>query len=182
MGDRLANGVLRISTAPDVEFYYAQLVMQACGKPSVLLWNLELDVAGDGAPLPYGLPTDVGVSAEPVAMHWTVELRARVRDGAGRTLEVRTSSRPGDPLVEEEEVEEAEIEDGFSDSSARPVDDWKPRAELTRSLVQEPNEIGETPITIRIHDGVSGAEAVALVDELVAAGATQLLFTGVHPR
>lgn len=210
MGDTLADGVLRIRTTADTPFYHVQRVMEACGTLDVQIWNLELETTGTRDEVHrYQLPTDIGAGpGARLLAAGRVGLAVRVgsRSSAPRSLEARVGYRPGSPLEEiveeepaesieeepEESIEEVSMSTSIVDLEREEIErriqqylggDWLP----SRSVAMDRVGLvlaatGAETVMLDLRYGVTGREAAGLINDVLAAGATSLVFTGVIPR
>ena len=156
----LPAGRLRIVVAEGTPYRHVKKVLEQCGTKDVLIWNVDLAGAADGMELddvyPVPLPRDVGVTAG--VGHPRVEVRIEVQSTADGQRSVHYRMAAG----RVEQLASADLG-------------------ALRSGLDELHAAGhERPLQIDARPGVLYGDVVAVLDEVIAAGFTDVVFVGAY--
>ena len=159
---------------------YVLQVMQTCGTQDVAIADIRFSSGGQQYPVP--LPTDMGPPGEAPVLQINLVLSV---EGAGENREVVYAVGPVEKrawLVEEEEIEEESPEN-------RSSGDWDLRAQSESSRTAGLADLRGTldefyanspdaKIIVDARAGTLYGDVVALLDEVIGAGFTEIVFLG----
>ncbi|MEM6572367.1 MAG: M56 family metallopeptidase [Planctomycetota bacterium] len=172
-GIELSEKVLRIRAEEDTPFRDVQWVMERCGASILGLWNLQFELPGGGGKYTYALPGD------------TLD---EVADDRRRLFDIRIDAEPTRYLLTESAYAAffpVEIEEGAEPES--PAVDPDPLETTDRdALVQDlAARLARAPgsrVAIDPRKGTTYAEVLTLLDDVLGAGATDIVFKGTFER